>query len=180
MGQKSLLLVTSGSIFCFSTPPCNAEGCGQREFLSLKKNTSRRWWLKSGINSPVEGKVVYPFIYKVLYIHPWWCRMSSINSRTHTVNHTCWRVGKIYPSSQNDGSEKCVPPIVLTCQGWQFSAEPWLSENHLTTFSVSLTTGHFDRFFFFFGRFLEYLRIAGAVICLFSVGLWNERTGTLW
>ena len=32
------------------------------------------------VNSPVEGQVVFPIIYMVLYIDLGWCRISSINS----------------------------------------------------------------------------------------------------
>jgi len=44
---------------------------------------------KSGGNAPVEEKVVYPSFYRV-FIHPRWCRISSINS----MNILMW-LGKI-------------------------------------------------------------------------------------
>ena len=41
-------------------------------------------WKKSGINSPVEGKVVYPMIYRVLAPSKrWLCGISEVSTVPH-------------------------------------------------------------------------------------------------
>ena len=43
-----------------------------RHRYDIASNGSYCWWFRNPVNSPVEGKVVYPIIYRILYIPGGW------------------------------------------------------------------------------------------------------------